>query len=294
MCFTQEISGGFAVLMWSSALLWRTGPTPARVCMAYFAAMETLQAFQYSVINQCDNQMNQFLTLLGFLHLAFQPFFVNLFLGSYMNKAQKKYLPLILSLCVMGGVMLTNRFFKSWGDIACRDNIEPLCGPKLCTFRGDVHLAWQIPMQASDQDYFTPGFTLHFVLFYLPTFALGMYGFTLFLLISGPFLGRVMTNHQDEIPAIWCFFSIFQLFLPLFYAFTAKVAMFRKDKDAKAVATNGKKPVAVKEEEEADPVGGYGTMIFRGLILAGFLTAKRFAVMYLQTAQMPTRAAGAA
>jgi len=299
MCFTQEISGAFAILMWTYAFMWKTGPIGARICVAYFALMETLQSAQYSWINLCDNPINKFLTVLGFIHLAFQPFFVNLFLGSFMNKAQKRYLPLILSLCLMGGTMLCNRFWKTWGDIPCTDNIEPMCGPTLCTFRGDVHLAWQIPMQHSDQDYFTPGFTLHFVLFYLPTYALGMYGFTIFLLISGPFIGRVLTNHQDEIPAIWCFFSIFQLLFPIAHAYYHKIAFFRNNtgKTAAVHAGNGHAAnghanghAVAKADEEEDPVGNIWTMLFRAAILGAGLTAKRFFVMNFQQAQMPTRA----
>jgi hypothetical protein len=58
MCFTQPVSIGFAVSMWLFAAVWR-GPGAARACIAYFAAMETLQAFQYSWINQCDDPINK-------------------------------------------------------------------------------------------------------------------------------------------------------------------------------------------------------------------------------------------
>jgi len=158
MCFSLEMSAAFAVLMWTYGLFWRNGPIEARLCIWYFASMETLQAFQYSVIGQCDNPINKFLTLLGFLHLAFQPFFVNLYLGCFMTKAQKIYLPLCICLSLFSGVLLTNRLWKTWGDIDCTNNIEPMCGPVTCSFRGDVHIAWQMPMQHADQDYFTPGF----------------------------------------------------------------------------------------------------------------------------------------
>jgi len=295
MCFSLEMSAAFAVLMWTYCLAWRSGPMGARLCIGYFAAMETLQAFQYTVINQCDNPFNKVLTVLGFLHLAFQPFFTNLYLGAFMNKAQKRYHPLILALCLFCGVLLSNRLWKTWGDIPCADNIEPMCGPVTCSFKGDVHVAWQMPMQHSDQDYFTPGFQLHFFMFFLPTYALGMWPYTIFLLASGPFLGRVMTSHQDEIPSIWCFFSIAQLLFPMLHAYFTKTAMFKKTavvaKGANGVNghANGVNGVA-KEAEEEDAVGGYGAMFRRALYLGIALTIKRFGTMYLQNVQMPTRA----
>ncbi len=249
MCFTQPVSIGFAVSMWIFAAAWK-GPKGARACIAYFAAMETLQAFQYSWINQCDDPINKFLTLLGFFHLAFQPFFANLYLTAYMNKKQKRYAPLILALALFAGVLGCNRMWKTAGDFDCSYGIEPMCGLKTCSFRGNVHIAWQMPLQHADQDYFTPGFNLHFFMFYLPTFALGMWPLTLFLLFSGPFLGRVLTSHQDEIPAIWCFFSIAQLFFPLVWAYITKTAMFKpKSADSKK---NDDSSAVVEDDDDCE------------------------------------------
>jgi len=301
MCFSIEMSAAFAVLMWTYCLLWRKGPLEARLCIGYFAAMETLQAAQYTVVDQCDNPVNKVLTLLGFLHLAFQPFFVNMYLSCFMNKAQKKYKQLCCALALFSGVLLTNRFWKTWGDIDCTNNIEPLCGPKLCSFQGDVHIAWQMPMQHADQDYFTPGFFTHFFTFYLPTYAIGMWPYTVFLLASGPFLGRVLTSHQDEIPAIWCFFSIAQVVFPMLHAYITKTSVFDPKQQAlshastKHAHTNGHArangttatPDIKQEEEEEDAVGGYSGMCKRALYLAIALTIKRFGTMFLQTAQMP-------
>jgi len=41
------------------------------------------------------------------------------------------------------------------------------------------------------------------------------------------------------------------------------------------------------KEDETDAVGGYTTMFKRALYLGIALTVKRFATMYLQSAQMP-------
>jgi len=300
MCFTQPISTAFAIIMWTFAILWK-GPTGARACVAYFAAMETLQAFQYNWLDQCDNDMNKILTVLGFFHLAFQPFFANMYLTAYMTKGQKKYAPLILALSLFGGILMCNRLWMSQGDFPCSYGIEPMCGLNTCTFRGHIHLAWQMPMQHADQDYFTPGFNMHFFLFYLPTFALGMWPLTLFLLFSGPFLGRALTQHQDEIPAIWCFFSIGQLFFPLIHAYITKTAMFAR-KEVKAVATataTATEAVALKganaADDETDPLENPWTMIKRAAIFFTALTVKRYATIALSGgADMAVTAAQAA
>lgn len=295
MCFTQPVSIAFAVSMWAFAAVWK-GPNAARACIAYFAAMETLQAFQYSWINQCDDQINKFLTILGFLHLAFQPFFANLYLSAYMNRKQKRYVPVILAISLFAGVLMCNRMWKSEGDLACTYGVEPMCGLQTCSFRGNVHIAWQMPLQHADQDYFTPGFNLHFFTFYLPTFALGMWPLTLFLLFSGPFLGRVLTSHQDEIPAIWCFFSIAQLFFPLVWAYITKTAMFapksaanKKDDDAELVHANGNGKAngnghhksAAEEDDCPEPIPDLKTSVIRAVQLFAALTLKRYATIAL-------------
>jgi len=296
------MSAAFAAIMWTFAILWK-GPTGARSCVAYFAFMETLQAFQYSVIDECDNPLNKIFTLLGFFHLAFQPFFVNMYLGTFMTNMQKRYLPMILSLSFFGGIMMCNRLWMSEGDHHCTIGIQPMCGAKTCTFRGNVHLAWQMPMQHADQDYFTPGWTLHFFLFYLPTYALGMYGHTIFLLLSGPFLGRALTSHQDEIPAIWCFFSICQIFFPLIYAFFKDPASFKllssAPRVAKAVKMNGVNGHAANghsaangttlsvKSEEVDPVGGTWGYIRRGVYLFIALTVKRYVTIWMNPKAFP-------
>jgi len=258
--------------------------------------------------------------------------------------------------------MMVNRMWTTAGDIPCTQRVEPMCGLATCTFRGNVHLAWQMPLQHADQDYFTPGFNLHFVLFYLPSFCLGMYGTTLFLLLSGPFLGRVFTHHQDEIPAIWCFFSIAQVVCPLAYAFIRKQHMFKVTLPTDSMSTletsalhsngvhinghtngvhtnghtngvhtnghtngvhtnghtngvhtnghangvhsnghtaytngvhsNGHVNVRSKaiDDDEPDPIGGVRGIIVKSLILAAFLSLKRYAVIQLQPVQFPDQA----
>lgn len=278
MCFTQEVSALFATIMWVFAAVWK-GPTGARLCVAYFALMETIQAAQYSVLGDgidhenCGLMSNKALTWAGMIHLCFQPFFSNMFLTQFMTKAQRKHMRLILLLCLFGGISMMNRFFVSSVDKHCDIGTEPLCGPHACSFQGSTHVAWQMPLQHCDQDYFTPGFQLHFFLFFLPIFAMGMWRHALFLLISGPIIGRLLTDHHDEIPAIWCFFSIVQIFAPLFYAWY----LDQEQKSAAAADESEDEDAEKEESEDEDVTGGWRGIITKALIFTAFLVAKRLA-----------------
>ena len=45
------------------------------ISLLYFSSMEALQAVSYTSWTSANSPLNQTLTLLGFLHIAFQPFF---------------------------------------------------------------------------------------------------------------------------------------------------------------------------------------------------------------------------
>ena len=73
----------------------------ASIGIGYFALMEILQFFQYKVINQCNNDYNKFLTNLGYIHICFQPVFVNLWLFAFTNKPNFIFLNKIIKKVVI-------------------------------------------------------------------------------------------------------------------------------------------------------------------------------------------------
>ena len=148
--------------------------------------MEFLQGCQYWVIADnlqdawCDTFINQFLTMLGFLHICLQPYYCHV-INAALTKSPKyiqKY-DTIKRLCLIGGGCLFVRFLLGWADTAGLFDItmfpmtsntmdvafpqgadtgkstEWLRGEKLCTFAGKYHLAWSIPM--ADPSYYIPG-----------------------------------------------------------------------------------------------------------------------------------------
>ena len=61
MCFSQEMSGGFAALglFLSYYVYSRTSNTALASGVFYFFLMEFLQFFQYFWIDDCDSRVNQ-------------------------------------------------------------------------------------------------------------------------------------------------------------------------------------------------------------------------------------------
>ena len=102
MCWSGEASAGLALTGFvSTAYFYHKGESKV-LCsaLAYFSLMELLQAYTYTVIDECHNPNNQVATFLGYMHIAFQPFFVN---AVAMHPIPKKYTitDWLNSLCVL-------------------------------------------------------------------------------------------------------------------------------------------------------------------------------------------------
>jgi len=232
MCFSQEASAFFAAVgLFSSWWIWsRTNNTGLACGVFFFFTMELLQSIQFFFIAKdlndplCDNTWNQILTVVGFLHICFQPYFCHVINQSLTKN--EKYIDrynVIKRLCLIGGGMLFTRYLLTYiypttMDVSNFKSTEWLRGDKLCTFKGNYHLAWSVPM--ADPTYVIPGAAIHSFLMFAPFFALyekrGMILQGIFLFAFGPYLAGLITPNLMEQASIWCFFSIAQIAIMLF------------------------------------------------------------------------------
>mmetsp|Transcript_25716 Transcript_25716/g.36141 ORF Transcript_25716/g.36141 Transcript_25716/m.36141 type:complete len:272 (-) Transcript_25716:63-878(-) len=230
MCFSMEMSAAFAAIgLFSSWWIYsKTSNTGLASGVFFFFTMELLQAVQYFFIAPsldspiCDTFINKFLTVLGFLHICLQPYFCHV-INASLTKNERyldKYV-VIKRLCLIGGAMLFARFLLSgvWEQtLGDQPSTEWLRGEKLCTFRGNYHLSWSVPM--ADPTYVIPGAAIHSFLMFAPFFALyekkGMILQGVFLFVFGPYLASIISPSLMEQASIWCFFSIAQISVMLF------------------------------------------------------------------------------
>jgi len=230
MCFSFEMSATFAALgLFCSWWIYsRTSNTGLASGVFFFFTMELLQAVQYLFIADslespvCDTFMNKFLTVLGFLHICLQPYFTHVINASLTKN--EKYLDryqVIKRLALIGGGMLFTRFLLSYQwetTLGSQQSTEWLRGNKLCTYRGNYHLAWSVPM--ADPTYVIPGAAIHSFMMFAPFFALyekkGMVIQGAFLFAFGPYMASWITPNLMEQASVWCFFSIAQIAIMLF------------------------------------------------------------------------------
>lgn len=240
MCFSPAISFGVGAASWTMAtwLSRKDGVLGRRPLMFwYFGFIEFLQLAQYAVADQCGNPVNQALTYLAYVHVAFQPLVVNNYFWGGHSHTKPDLVRFILRVCAFGGVMMLFRLpgmplgrlgdkLNKWvPDLPTSDmygkachGLEASCGPKLCSITGGSmgHISWSVPLLPST--YFVPSANLHAFLFFVPTIvgATGLRRWLMLLtVLVGPVSGMVfshrdLTTYQFEWPTIWCFFAAIQ------------------------------------------------------------------------------------
>jgi len=269
MCFNQPMSFGFAAL--GLFVSWwihtRTLNFELASGVFFFFTMEFLQGMQYFIIADdlnsplCENSFNKVLTILGFLHICLQPYFCHV-INSSLTKSEK-YLhqyQVIKRLCLIGGAMLFSRYLLSEFGImpdtlGGATSAEWLRGQKLCTFRGNAHLAWSVPM--ADVTYYVPSAAIHSFLMFAPFFALwekkGMIIQGVFLFATGPFAASYITPNLMEQASIWCFFSIAQISIMLFLIRETLVKHWGRPASLLEVAATNAKSASINVGDGAAP-----------------------------------------
>lgn len=154
-------------------------------------------------------------TLLGYLHIAFQPFFANLIYLYFIDeKIKNKIAYFVYFGCFCCSiVMLIHLYPFDWAGI-CHPN-RPLCGKILCSVSGNWHIAWLVPTNGIGNSLmnnpmftWTHGFIVYNMTVFIIPILYGSWRMVTYHLLLGPFLANLTTNNINEWPAVWCLFSI--------------------------------------------------------------------------------------
>lgn len=219
MCWSGEASGVLALAGLGTAVyVAKKGESKELwIPLTYFALMELLQAATYIYIDECDNPANQVLTLFGYIHIAFQPFFVNMVAMYFIPESVKKEISTVVyTLCGIATVAMFVKMYPFvWAGV-CNIGVEGFCGPQTCSVSGAWHIAWQLPLNGlmSGNVAWLPGyewglhvFAYSLAAFYLPL-VYGSWRFVAFHYLIGPFISDITTDDPNEYAAVWCLFSI--------------------------------------------------------------------------------------
>ena len=223
MCWSGEASAALAVTGIASTIYFYRRGESGVLCaaLAYFSLMELLQAYTYTVIDQCLDPRNQIATFLGYMHIAFQPFFVNAVAMHFIPENLRRHIaPTVYTLCAAAAVIFMMRIYPFDWIRYCFENkytmtfftsakfTMPFCGEQICSTSGDWHIAWAIP--ANGNIYM--GNAYGYAAFALPLLY-GSWKMVAYHFLSGPLLAYMTTNNMNEWAAVWCLYSIGLLLL---------------------------------------------------------------------------------
>lgn len=206
MCWSGEASMVLSAVGVAGTVYaaYKKEPTELWMCLGYFTLMEILQAYTYTVIGQCSDPGNQIATLLGYLHITFQIFFINAVSLHFIDQdVVKKIRPFVYTVCFACSIMMLIKLYPfDWAGV-CQKGIKPMCGPQMCSVPGNWHIAWEVPSNMIHS-----GFSYYALAgFFLPLLY-GSWRFTAYHIIMGPLLAYALTQNLNEWPAVWCLLSI--------------------------------------------------------------------------------------
>lgn len=215
MCWNATASVAMVGLGFGAVAItaMRGEPRAIWLTLGYFTAMEGLQAAGYSVVDQCGSTGNRTITQLSYLHIVFQPLFLNAFAMAIapapVPVRVQRWVYAVASVC--SALMLLRLVPFDWAGVCTAGT--SLCSEAFCTVSGNWHIAWQVPLN----DLYWPisrllGLQIEFPDYFIAAFVLplvyGAWRFVLFHLMAGPTLAWVLTSNPDEMPAVWCLFAI--------------------------------------------------------------------------------------
>lgn len=215
MCWSASVSitmVGIGIVA-TSVTAVRGEPRAIPLTLGYFTVMEGLQAAGYAVVDQCGTPGNQAITLLSYLHIVFQPFFINAFAMELLPAPVKARLQRGVYLCcaLSAAVMLAQLIPLEWAGNCLPGSA--LCGAELCLTSGEWHIAWEIPyngllLPLENALGIHAGFPSYLLVAFLLPLIYGAWRMVLFHALAGPILANALTDNPNESPAVWCLFSI--------------------------------------------------------------------------------------
>ena len=187
----------------------RGEPKAIWLTLGFFTVMEALQAAGYAVVDQCGSRSNAWITVLSYLHITLQPLFINAFAMAIAPAPPSAAVRRVVwGVAGLASAVMLLRLAPVEAFGTCTPG-EVLCGPAWCLVSGEWHIGWEVPLNALPTYL---GIPFKFPSYMLAVFVLplvyGAWRFVLFHALAGPLLATALTNDPNEMPAIWCLFTI--------------------------------------------------------------------------------------
>ena len=219
MCFTKEMSLGLFLVGCGTSLYLKSKNENINlyIPIIYFSIMELLQYIGYITLENKNKKFNKIIAVLIYVHIGFQPYFVNMWFSNFIPSSSKIYIPLILKLCIVFGLFWISRlfFWDTSYKYLCDSNNEPACGKKTEVLKGPIHLLYKAKIRASN--YLTHSVFMHFFLWFVPVIFIGIDKFIYSITLLSGIFSWFLASNIHETASIWSLWVIPVLLISLFY-----------------------------------------------------------------------------
>lgn len=224
MCFGATWSGvAFSVLV-LTALVFPGDPRVVAT-LVFLAAKEAIQFCNYLVASECSS-VNRLLTTLSWIHISFQPFFVNLFISAFSKKPQLYTVPLALCLAFAVANMFRLKELRGGSiNVPCADKSpdSSICRKETCSISGKYHLAYGFELESSDSTFMPSNFT-YYLLTFIPALIIGDYWIVAIHAAVMGFSWLLARHDMGEAGALWCLNTVWIVLWVIAHAVQGKGA----------------------------------------------------------------------
>ena len=182
------------------------------IFLIFLALKDLIQGFLYKY--QHNEKLENSLTVLSWIHICFQPLFVNIFMSNF-SQNKNNYWNIIFIICFLYGIytLTTLKEFDIQNDPDCitKNKKNDFCSKYTTSYIGKYHIAYKF--NRDNDILFFP--IIYLILMFIPSLftnsrILGII-WGLFVALIYIFFNNI---GEGEKAAIWCFLSII-FFLPI-------------------------------------------------------------------------------
>lgn len=199
MCFSESQSYTNAIILLFTCLFLKQN-TRLIIALIYLAIKDLIQGFLYKY--QKNEKINNFFTILSWIHICFQPLVLNIFL-SHFDQTKKEYWNIIFALCFIYGLisMMTLKDLNS-----CEDFDDDFCSDKTLSYLGKYHVGYKFKRNKTVH---IINYLFYIALMFIPGLITNARTITFIWIFFVSFLNFYFNDvGSGEIAALWCFLSI--------------------------------------------------------------------------------------
>ena len=146
MCFSEKQSYINTIIL-TLVGIYKWPNYRLSLSLFFLATKDLIQGLLYRYIK--NKKINKNLTALSWIHICFQPLFVNLILSNF-SKSHKKYWKYILIICFIYGIYTITLLeqFDIQNDPNCKGNYD-FCSDKTLSYIGKYHVGYKFKLDKS-------------------------------------------------------------------------------------------------------------------------------------------------